>query len=160
MPCCKERCCTEKCRRNLSSFCSFVKRSLLIVMIQLLGWALFSYAEDRVNVIDCFTNPDRVVATVYPPTNELQKAVEFFVGLRKQTHQVLSLNQSAKMYALFKSHFNVPAQKYPAKEAQAYIACVRWYRFSVLTMSTIGKSLLIFPSLLISSNQNVMRINI
>ena len=130
-----DKCCC--CRCCIDMWCdiwAICKRSIPIIIVQLIGWALFSYVEDDFSVIDCFSNPENVAAKVYPPSNELGKAVILFSELYNKTGQKLSVKQATQMYSLFKTYFSVREQ------VTSPHACVKWYRFSVLTMTTIGKT--------------------
>ena len=68
-------CCCRCCIDMWCDIWAICKRSVPIIIVQLIGWALFSYVEDDFSVIDCFSNPENVAAKVYPPSNELGKAV-------------------------------------------------------------------------------------
>ena len=112
-----------------------------IIIIQLIGWAIFSYVEDDLNVIDCFQNPKKVAEEMYPASNEAERATILFYKLYNKTGQALTVNQSIEMYSLFKTYFNVPYQghEWMPEELKSYLACFKWFRFSILTSTTIGK---------------------
>ena len=118
------------------------KRFFLIIFTQVIGWAIFSYAEDGVNVVDCFLNPMKVADKVYPLSNETERASVLFYKLYNRTGHVLTANQSNEVYFLFKAYFKVPNQRAFMDRDRAILACVKWYRFSVVTMTTIGKLLI------------------
>ena len=118
---------------------AITKRFAIVIFAQLIGWAIFSYVEDDLNVIDCFANSSRVADKLYPLSNETETAAAFFSKLYNKTGQVLTLNQSIATYSLFKTYFNVPNQEVFLTNDRAYRGCVKWFRFSVVTMTTIGK---------------------
>jgi len=102
----------------------------------LIGWALFSYVEDNNNVLDCFINRKKVAETL-PNVNHWQLITELFERLANRTGQTLSKNQSVEVYSLFAKNFDAPRLAYASEEMKAFLVCIRWYRFSVATMTTI-----------------------
>ena len=130
------KCCSETC----SYFVLLTKKSIPVVIIQLIGWALFSYVEDDLNVIDCFARPQKVAEMMFPPSNEEQRAGVLFNKLYNKTGQELTVNQSIEMYHLFRAYFKMPAYGLNISDGiKTYIACVKWFRFASLTLTTIGK---------------------
>jgi len=89
-------------------------------------------------VADCFLNPMKVAEKVYPLSNETERATVLFYKLHNRTGHVLTGNQSNEVYTLFKAYFKVPNQRALMDQERAILACVKWYRFSVVTMTTIG----------------------
>ena len=138
----KGRCCCS-CKRCCKTFWLQVYgiflRSIPICISQLVGWALFSYVEDDLSIIDCFANRNRVIEKAFPNVDEIERATELFVRLYNKTGQVLSNNQSISLYNIFKTHFNVPDAEYLDNDMKVYLGCLKWYRFSVMTMTTIGE---------------------
>ena len=90
---------------------------------------------------DCFLNPMKVAEKVYPLSNETERATVLFYKLHNRTGHVLTGNQSNEVYTLFKAYFKVPNQRALMDQERAILACVKWYHFSVVTMTTIGKLL-------------------
>lgn len=134
-------CCCSKasCAKFWRQIYGIVKRSIPVIIAEFIGWAIFSHVEEGLSVFDCFGNHDRVVEKLYPPMNEQKGIKELFSSLENKTGQYLSVNQSLEIYSIFKQHFNVPDEVILSKEELVYIGCLKWYRFSVMTMTTIGK---------------------
>ena len=131
--------CRKWCRKSWIDVWAMFKRFIIIIIAQLVGWAIFSYVEDDLNVIDCFINPIKVADNMYPLSNETEKATALFYKLYNKTGQVLTFNQSAEIYSVFRAYFNVPIQEPMLSDDRALRGCVKWYRFSAVTMTTIGK---------------------
>ena len=74
----------------------------------------------------------------FPSVNQLQLITELFERLANRTGQALSKNQSGEVYGIFATHFNAPEPVYAGEKMKAALGCIRWYRFSVATMTTIG----------------------
>ena len=120
-----------------------IVRSIPVVIAQLIGWALFSYVEDDLNIIDCVANRDRVAEMFHPfvnATHETQREIELFTTIAIKTGHIMSENQSIEAYKLFQTYFNVPdTNNFLSNKDKAYLGCLKWYRFSVMTMTTIGE---------------------
>ena len=112
-----------------------------MLAFQILGWLLFSYIEDNINAVECFTDFNKIATAKLPVVvNETERATLFFQRLENKTNQSTTELQSTAIYFMFHKHFNaLPATVAPTKFSIGYDVCKKWYRFSVLTMTTIGK---------------------
>ena len=115
----------------------FVK-SLPVVFLNVIGWAIFSYVEDDLNLINCITKPKKVAA-LYQMSDSKERANILFHKLYNKTGQELTGNQSTEVYVLFATYFNVPQQVELSESLKIYVICTKWLRFSMLTSTTIGK---------------------
>ena len=134
-------CCISKscCKTFWLQIYGILLRSIPVLIAQLVGWALFSYIEDDLSIIDCFANKTRVIEKTFPRVDETKRVTELFEKLYNKTGQILSNNQSISLYDMFKTHFSVPDEEYLDNNLKVYLGCLKWYRFSVMTMTTIGK---------------------
>ena len=137
----KSCCCTAKscCKTFWCQIYGITIRSIPVVIAQLVGWVLFSYVEDDLNVIDCVVNRNRVIEKTFPDADEVQQITELYERLANQTGQTLSNNQSNEIYALFKEYFDIPDVENLEENRKVFLGCIRWFRFAVMTMTTIGK---------------------
>lgn len=134
------RYCTRSCWRHCwHEILSIIKKSIPVVIAQLIGWALFSYVEDDLNILDCLSRPGSLAGRMHKVNDEKKREIELFTRLYFKTSQFLSENQSKVMYHQFKEHFDVPDPLYLSKDDAIFLGCIKWYRFSVMTMTTIGK---------------------
>ncbi|XP_065068475.1 potassium channel subfamily K member 5-like [Rhopilema esculentum] len=131
-------CCCRCCKTFWCQILGITLRSFPIVILELIGWALFSYVEDNLHLKYCFSNTNHVADKLYPQGNETKKATELFTRLYHKTKLLPSNNQSVVIYALFQFHFKVPPSVPLSKEILGGLGCLRWYRFSAMTMTTIG----------------------
>ncbi len=131
------RCCCRCCYNCCSVFCSIFKGWIILVLYGAIGCFLFSYTEDNLNVIDCFRGLDVVAAKHYP--NEARRLKLVFERLGNLTNQTLSLNKSIAVYNLFYNSFKGSASVPVHRDLFAWDLCWKWYRFSMVTITTIGK---------------------
>eukprot|EP00794_Sanderia_malayensis_P015766 gene15766-17357_t len=135
--CCQRPC----CRTFWSTSWGLFKGGMLIILYELVGWILFSYVEDNLNVWHCVTNHEKVAADYYYPlvVKDIKSYKALFAGLANKTGQSLTEQQKHAMYLMYKKHYNVPdpISSHP-KALVVYQSCLKWYRFSALTVTTIG----------------------
>ena len=106
-------------------------------MLQLIGWMLFSYVEDDLNLFECAKNGGMKLAR---QDTEVQKYTRFFENLQNKTNTSLTLLEKRNMYLTFQEYFKAPSTQAPIDGEEIWIQkkCFRWYRFSVMTMTSIG----------------------
>ena len=131
MACRRYRCCCQ--------FWGLLKGSLVMFMYQIAGCLLFTYIEDNFNAIECFRNA--------PVVNETTHARLFLDQLARKTNETLTEQQATAMKLLFMEHFNVSLQPSIGVNDWSRInECLKWYHFSAMTITTIGKAFFQFLS--------------
>ncbi len=133
---CRCRCCRSCCSELWTIFRGWI----ILILYGAIGWFLFSYTEDDLNVIDCFRGLDVVAAKHYP--DETKRAALFFSRLGKLTNQTLSVNESTAVYFLFYGTFKGSETVPYDRDLFSWNLCIKWYRFSVVTITAIGKHIL------------------
>ena len=136
--CCSCCCGSTGAKQFRSQMFDIIKKAIPVVIMEIIGWAVFSYVEDNLSIIDCFIDSEVVADKLYPQVDK-KKTIELFTRLKYKTKLLPSHNQSVAIYALFQSYFEVPPSVPLSKQSMAYLGCLKWYRFSVMTMTTIGK---------------------
>eukprot|EP00112_Aurelia_sp_Birch-Aquarium-sp1_P013034 Seg275.11 transcript_id=Seg275.11/GoldUCD/mRNA.D3Y31 product="Potassium channel subfamily K member 5" protein_id=Seg275.11/GoldUCD/D3Y31 len=129
--------CSQQDRHECRNAClGLVKRGLFILLIQIIGWVMFTYVEGDFSLKDCFTNP----TLLGKQDAEMIKYKQLFYDLQNKTNQTLNTSQKKFIYFKFKKYFNGHLTPSPTNgDADWGIKkCMTWYRFSVVTMTTIG----------------------
>ena len=126
------------CLRNLFSL---IKQVIPIFIIHFIGWALFSYIEDSLNVLGCIANSQKVAEEPHPSSNKTERALILFSMLYNKTGQALTTKQQSEILFIFRRYFNVPKQEAAAISNLNNLGCSKWLRFSIMTSTTIGKRL-------------------
>lgn len=107
-----------------------MKKFCPVLMAQVIGWAMFSYIEDDINVIDCYANPQKIANKLQLLVSEAELAVMISNKAAIKAGQNMTKSQSIEIYSLFKEYFEVPDQ--------VDSGCHKWSRFATLTATTIG----------------------
>lgn len=131
------KCYCSRCSGCCSKLWGFMKRGLFLLLLQLIGWFLFAYVDDDLNLFECAKNGGKKLARQDP---EVQKYTRFFENLQNKTNRSLTLIEKRDMYLTFQTFFKAPSTQAPIDGEKIWIGkkCFKWYRFSVMTMTSIG----------------------
>ena len=143
----------KSCKEHCHRFIGFWKRYLPVIFLQIICWAALLYLEEDIIPTDCFVNLDKVAEKAYKPSNETQNAINFHIQLLEKYHTNASANGTHAnasainitpelydiLYAEFKQYFGVKPVTDIGKHLTVLNTCLKWFRFALVTMTTVGK---------------------
>ena len=134
MACLNGRGCFGKRLRQL------VKKIIVLFIIQTTAWFLYTYIEEGFLLTDCIFNQEKINRLKETKKqNVTRQENELYAELDKIFLGDLDRSKFEIYHAEFKSYFNVK-EPVPTK-VSIHEICTKWYLFTAITLTTVGKSL-------------------
>ena len=112
-----------------------VKKAIIIQVYQLIGWVAYTYIEEGFALTDCLFDKDNIKRL--KATNNTLGKVKLFSDLNKTLEGELNGTIFDIYHEEFKIYFDA---KEPATTGVDILEiCARWYQFTAITLTTVGK---------------------
>ena len=116
-----------------------LKKAFFVLLIQIVGWFVYTYIEEGFPLTDCIFNHDNIkkINAKKSNVNDTSSRITLYFDISYILKGNLKPEKFEAYYGEFKNYFNVtPAVK---KEVSIGEICTKWYLFTAITLTTVGK---------------------
>ena len=117
-------------------FKELIKKIIVILLFQLIGWFAYTYMEEGFSLTDCLFDKDNIRRLKTP------KPVHTKEKLFNDLNETLEGELNGKIFNIYHEEFKrfFDAKEPKPKSLDVYEICTRWYLFTAITLTTVGKS--------------------
>lgn len=112
------------------------KKIIIVFIFQLIGWYAYTYMEEGFSLTDCIFDRDNIRRLKTP--EEKNTKAELYKNLNESLMGELNETLFRIYHAEFKTFFK--AKEPEAKPVDVNAICMKWYLFTAITLTTVGKA--------------------
>lgn len=116
-----------------------LKKAIVVLLIQIVGWFVYTYIEEGFPLTDCIFNHDNIKKIIAKKSNvnDTSAGIKLYFDISHILKGDLKPDKFEVYYDEFKNHFNVT----PTVLTEVSIGeiCRKWYLFTAITLTTVGK---------------------
>ena len=116
-------------------FKEFIKKALIILLYQILGWIAYTYIEEGFALTDCLFDNDNIRRL--KATNITNGKVKLYDNVNVTLAGELNGTIFDIYYEEFKTYFGAKEPK--SSSVNIHDICTKWYLFTAITLTTVGK---------------------
>lgn len=113
----------------------FLKKIVIVLLFQILGWFAYTYMEEGFPLTDCLFNTDNI--RQLKASNDAKKTGELYQKLNETLMGDLNASRFEIYYDEFIAYFEVKERRTETVDISAI--CTKWYLFTAITLTTVGK---------------------
>ena len=116
-------------------FKEFAKKALIILLYKVFGWITYTYIEEGFALTDCLFDNDNIRRL--KATNITQSKVKLYNDLNITLEGELDGKIFDIYYKEFRTYFD--AKEPTSSSVSIHEICTKWYQFTAITLTTVGK---------------------